>query len=380
MSFFKRLFENKNTPETRNTVEDHTPALLYPVIHHGSWQMLHTLVRQTLFGTTEAPEVVVTFAYDQPELKYFTYTELDRLSKETSEGVIKKAYENIDLYPYAFIETDTGHGKMLTISGGRFSSEKILSPECMREAQRRLNTDELLVSIPRRTMMYVVDNKCSNELYDYFRNLHLLNFGDHTNTNEPIVNALFLLKNGEIVKYLPIVNKEDFLSDAEITATGEIVDEYEFAKQLYQEEKYPEAKAKLIAIVTKNPGHYEAQNYLAFLYEHKEKNIAKAEEHYLLSLKHGPDYSAANLNYASFLSANGRLDEAEARLKKCNTLNVNQSMLAFEWAYLLEQRQKYDHAIEKYKDYGMLIYDIAELEATLDRIQRCRKKKEIFES
>lgn len=393
MSFFKNLFnkseKSENIPQqspgetglpsSHNRQISQVAGKVFPVIKSGDWDGIEQgAIKQTIIGTPENPIIVVGFAYDESaNYRFALHHELKEGT--TPQNIVDEAYANIDAYPSAFDPFDGENGVILTTSGSAYSSEKILCFDFMKEAQEILNTDTIIVSIPRRTCMSIIDFHANENLINDFKKLHYHTYQDDSYNNAQITDGFFIVKDGDIVEFRRNLDFEN-LSDLQITENGEIIDDYEIAKQLYGDKKYEESKAKLLEIISKNPEHYEAQNYLAFLFERIEDNYEEAEKYYLMSLKSNEDYGPANINYASLLSYKKRFDEALKYLKKCDALELNKASLAFEWGYYYECSNQFEKAIEKYKENGMLIYNIKELEDLLDRIKKIRKKIEILEN
>ncbi len=88
--------------------------------------------------------------------------------------------------------------KIIDASGTDFSAEKILSQSFMKKAHETLKSDELIVSIPRRTQMRIASMNISGyELQEFIR-LHNQDWQDEDSDNAPILNVLFVVKDGMI--------------------------------------------------------------------------------------------------------------------------------------------------------------------------------------
>lgn len=385
MSFLKSLFNDSNEAEESEAASEKkmnsssASGKMFPVIKTGNWEGIEQgAIKQTIIGAPENPVIIVAFAYDEPNsFRYMQYQDIKEYL--TAQNIVDEAYRNIDAYPSKMDPHNGENGIILTASGNVFSSEKILCSDFMNEAHELLHTDTLIVSIARRTCMSIVNYYAGTELMEDFKKIHYHTYADDSYNNPQITDGFFIVKEGAIVDFVQSIDEEP-LSELQITAEGEILDEYEEAKQLYSDKKYEESKAKLLDIISKNPEHYEAQNYLAFLFDRIDNNYPEAEKYYLMSLKNNSDYGASNLNFAGMLTYLKRFDESKKYLEKSELLDVNKSTLAFEWAYYYEQIGQFDKAIAYYKKKAWLIYDIEGLEDTLRRIQRCKKKKLIMES
>jgi len=69
-----------------------------------------------------------------------------------------------------------------------------------------LNSDEIIVGIPRRGFMFVCPNNADKKLKNNFINFHYSIWKGFKTDNQPIVQDLFILKNGVIQSVLFINN------------------------------------------------------------------------------------------------------------------------------------------------------------------------------
>lgn len=201
MSFLKRIF-GKNDPETTQKVEKDLEAiqsgevhLIYPILKPGNWIGIKAgAIHQIILGTPEQPELVLAYGYDAPDNFVFVTPDM----KPDRAAVIKEAYENLEKTDVPFEHSEALNGKVLLASGNSFSSEKILSKKHMLKAHELLNADELWVSIPRRTCMMITSRTVEEDIFNKFVYLHGQTWEDDSYGNAPILNALFLVKAGEI--------------------------------------------------------------------------------------------------------------------------------------------------------------------------------------
>lgn len=77
----------------------------------------------------------------------------------------------------------------------------------MMKAHELLNAKELLVSIPRRRCMMVISRQADKELLNSFVQLHNNAWEDGSYGNAPILNALFVVIDGQIDAIIPLDNK-----------------------------------------------------------------------------------------------------------------------------------------------------------------------------
>lgn len=201
MSFLKKLF-GKSSNEKDNQVEESVASIkvgnidkVYPVLKPGDWVGIKAgAIRETLLGTPEAPILVAGFAYNTPD--NFTFLTAKDVAEKDSARIVETAYTNLEMIPVEFTVVEQLGGILLTASGNDFSSEKIFIKAHMLKAHQLLDADELLVSIPRRRCMLVVAKKADQKLLDLFVALHKKAWQEDKYGNAPIINALFLVKDG----------------------------------------------------------------------------------------------------------------------------------------------------------------------------------------
>ncbi len=170
---------------------------IYPILKPGDWVGVKAgAVKQTLFGTPENPKLVVGFGYDAPT--NFVFLMNSDLEGKDPNVILKDAYENLENFKQDFEVSNALNGKVLTASGQDFSSEKILCKSHLLQAHKLLGSDELFVSIPRRRCMMVTSRQADEELLNTFVALHKNVWEDDSYGNAPIINAMFVVKEGEI--------------------------------------------------------------------------------------------------------------------------------------------------------------------------------------
>ncbi len=209
MGLFKKIFGGGN-PESDKNVEKEIEQIksgeinkVYPVLKPGDWVGIQAgALKQTLFGTQEEPSLVIAYGYDAPT--NFVFLMPQDLEGKDPAAVLQEANDNLENYPQEFEMTDDEHGKMLFASGQDFSSEKILCKSHMMKAHEMLGSEELLVSIPRRTVMTVIGRDADEANIETFVKVHKFTYADDSYGNAPILNALFIVKEGEIEGLIPM--------------------------------------------------------------------------------------------------------------------------------------------------------------------------------
>lgn len=212
MGVFKRVF-GKGNPESDKRIEDEVEQIksgqitkIYPILKPGDWVGIKAgAIKQTLLGTQENPELVVAFGYDAPT--NFVFLTPKDLEGKDPNVILKEAYDNLEKIEQEFEISSSLKGRVLLASGHDFSSEKILCKSHMMKAHELLKADELFVSIPRRRCMMITSRKEENDLLNTFVGLHKNAWEDDSYGNAPILDALFVIKNGEIDGIIPLNKK-----------------------------------------------------------------------------------------------------------------------------------------------------------------------------
>jgi Tfp pilus assembly protein PilF len=140
-----------------------------------------------------------------------------------------------------------------------------------------------------------------------------------------------------------------------------------------------EAVEKLSQILKRNPRFGKAYNHLGWVYETKYKNMQRAEEYYRAAIQHAPYYTAPYLNYAYFLSNQGRFDELKTHLDRTAQIpGIAKDTIANEYGIMYEMTGNLQQAIKSYQDAAIVTLDMAKLDKYKEGIDRCRKKLEIL--
>lgn len=151
------------------------------------------------------------------------------------------------------------------------------------------------------------------------------------------------------------------------------------ADKLLNEGVVMEAVDKLTQILKRNPRFGKAYNHLGWVYETKYKNTARAEEYYKAAITYAPDYNASYLNYAYFLSNQGRFDELKAHLDKVSTITgIAKDTIANEYGIMYEMQGNLQQAADYYQKAAIVTLDSGKLDKYKESIDRCRRKMDIL--
>ncbi|HEX7905140.1 MAG TPA: hypothetical protein VF487_14815 [Chitinophagaceae bacterium] len=211
MGLLKKIFGKPNKAD--ESVEKEIEQIksgeinkVYPILKPGNWIGIKAgCLKQTLLGTPENPELVVGFGYDAPN--NFVFIRHADMEGKDPNILLKDAYENLENFKQDFEMSTSMDGKVLLASGQDFSSEKILCKSHMMRAHELLKSDELFVSIPRRRCMMITSRQADKELLNIFLALHKNAWEDESYGNAPIINVLFVVKDGEIEGIVPLDGK-----------------------------------------------------------------------------------------------------------------------------------------------------------------------------
>ncbi len=179
---------------------------LYPVLKPGDWIGIRAgAVRQTLFGSTEKPQLVIALGYGEPsDLAFVMPADLEG---KDANALWQDAYRNLESYPQDFEWSPEYEGKILSASGQGFSSEKILCINHMMKAHELLNSNELFVSIPRRSFMLITSRHADENLLNHFLGLHNHTWRNRQDKNQYLLNALVVVIDGQIDGFLSLEKK-----------------------------------------------------------------------------------------------------------------------------------------------------------------------------
>ncbi|MCI5058933.1 MAG: hypothetical protein MRY83_22660 [Flavobacteriales bacterium] len=211
MGLFKKIFgqtrpgEEKEMEKAVEGIESGEYNKIYPILKPGDWVGIKAgALKQTLFGSQEDPHLVLGFGYDTPT--NFVFLMPRDIEGKDPNAVLNEAYDNLEAFESEFEvpPADSNTAGILTASGKDFCSEKILCKSHMDKAHSILGADELLVSIPRRTCMMVIARNADDDTMNKFAYLHNYTWEDDSYGNAPIMNALFVVKDGQIDGLIPM--------------------------------------------------------------------------------------------------------------------------------------------------------------------------------
>ncbi|WP_067569660.1 TY-Chap domain-containing protein [Nocardia acidivorans] len=180
--------------------QSHDPlADVYPLLKPSGWPVARW-APHSRFGT-EHDYVLIVFAHDRPST--YEVITVDNPEAHSSE-LGDRAYANLAALHYEWRVVDAPGLTLATLSGFTFSSEKLLDAVAMREAQRLLGTNEIVVSVPRRTCLYAFARNALDSV-DSLRQVQRLVEGvwaDDSGRDAQITRLLFAFRDGAPVGVL----------------------------------------------------------------------------------------------------------------------------------------------------------------------------------
>ncbi|MDW5289658.1 DUF1444 family protein [Formosa sp. PL04] len=199
--------KEKSQEEIEKIIEQtkNSDQKIYPILKPGNWIGLRAgAINSNLIQTEAGPKVVIAYGMDTPD--NFVFLTQQHLETMDSKQITNEAFNNLKHYETEFTYSEVLQNKVLTSSGKDFSSERILSEAHMLKAHAMLESDELLVSVPRRSCMMVVSRDSDEEILGAFLNLHKDAWEDESYGNAPIANILFTMKEGRITGHIALDN------------------------------------------------------------------------------------------------------------------------------------------------------------------------------
>jgi len=113
------------------------------------------------------------------------------------EALHAKALANLATQEVAVQEIDAGNTVLLVVTNSFFATEKLLDRAFMRSLQKRLKSEMLAVTVPRRGLMFVVDGAAG----DPRRSMAVLATltAKESGTSRKISSAILIVQDGEVV-------------------------------------------------------------------------------------------------------------------------------------------------------------------------------------
>ncbi|XZF14542.1 hypothetical protein ACTHGU_00245 [Chitinophagaceae bacterium MMS25-I14] len=203
MSFLRNIFRGRDTPpEYIGGRAVKSDAAIYPMIKDSKWPYAAHVKCMPFVQQGNRHELVIVFARDAGSR--FEYITADDLEQPEINKDFQKWQEHIDQYPFEIEVSETLGGRVIMASGKDFSAEKILSSAFLAHAGKILNTDKLIISVPRRRCLMITGFYESFNLLESFFYLHFTAWRDDTYGNEPITEMVFIAEKNALKYAVPL--------------------------------------------------------------------------------------------------------------------------------------------------------------------------------
>jgi len=120
----------------------------------------------------------------------------------------------------------------------------------------------------------------------------------------------------------------------------------------YPKATSPQAKEAAAKALELDPSLAEAHFSLAQINEFYDWNWSEAENEYRAALQLNPNFAFAHLEYARFVQAMGRNDEAITHVNYALALDPFDFKMKYYWAWVIWASRQYELAIEKFEPLG----------------------------
>ena len=174
------------------TLANEAKKVIYPVLKNYDWPAKKHAVINNYNNIDQAPIPVIAYGYDTPE-NYVFITKYDK--GIDVQNLHQQAIDNLCVRKYEFKNITEN---ALTISGDTYSSEMFLCPSFLEAVEKKLGTNKLQVSIPRRTILYVAKADLSKEESEKFMNVVAYTLADDSYGNALITNLVIELEDGKM--------------------------------------------------------------------------------------------------------------------------------------------------------------------------------------
>ncbi|MFT5713191.1 MAG: hypothetical protein ACI9DQ_001603, partial [Glaciecola sp.] len=182
---------------------------LYPILKQYNWNAKGHVIYQNYLGIDENPVPLIAYGYDTPE-NYVFLTKEESVTKKVKTTVVgisalnDRALVNLCARDVSF-QNIGPHA--LTASGDRYSAEMILCDNFLAKAQVLLGTDNILVAIPRRTVIYIAKKEMTEKEKKQFYMLVSYTYQDDSFNYAQITDLIFEFKKSTM-KTMYIVKQE----------------------------------------------------------------------------------------------------------------------------------------------------------------------------
>ncbi|MFC3152677.1 hypothetical protein ACFOEK_16695 [Litoribrevibacter euphylliae] len=166
---------------------------VYPLLKAADLSIREHVLSKNLFNTESNDLPIVVYALNDEK----NYQILSKYEEGLDvDDIHTQALTNLCEEPYAIEKLNE---YSLTASGNDFSSELILCPDFLMKAQASLNAEKIIVSVPRRTVIYAGASNMPEEEFRKFLYLSIYTYQDNSFGNEVISDTFLEFENGKLV-------------------------------------------------------------------------------------------------------------------------------------------------------------------------------------
>jgi hypothetical protein len=177
---------------------------LYPILKQYNWNAKGHVIYQNYLGIDETPVPLIAYGYDTPgNYVFLTKKESVTITESTNNKVNvvgitalnDSALANLCARDVSF-QNIGPHA--LTASGDSYSAEMILCDNFLAKAQALLGTDNILVAIPRRTVIYIAKKEMTEKEKKRFYRLVSYTYQDESFNYAQITDLIFEFKKSSM--------------------------------------------------------------------------------------------------------------------------------------------------------------------------------------
>lgn len=202
MGFLKKLFGKSETTTTKSPDLEKDKVPVYPMIKDARWKGMPYAVNYPFVKLNDTTDLAIVFAQDAGDrFEYITKADIDN---EAIKENFNKWQQNINNYPFEIEGAEDLKDRIIMASGEDHSSEKILSPAFLVEACKKLNTDKIIISTPRRRCLMITSYHEDFLMLETFFYLHFVAFREESYGNELITEMVFVADANQLQYAVPL--------------------------------------------------------------------------------------------------------------------------------------------------------------------------------
>ncbi|MFI9506646.1 hypothetical protein [Nocardia sp. NPDC052566] len=170
----------------------------FPLLKPADWEH-RELVPHWRTGPAGSKAPIVAMAEDIGD--GYAITGFDP-EKDDTEQLWAAMAANLDGLRYEWSVSELATIRLMTCSGNDFAAEMVLDIASMRLAHEHLASDRLLVSVPRRTCIYVVPYHLDPAQALVFSHVVRTTYNDDSYGNAPITPGVYIVEGGRISGFI----------------------------------------------------------------------------------------------------------------------------------------------------------------------------------